>query len=1071
MVGTAMNLPVTQKILVDWAGQSVFRDGQILFENGLVKEAEYDHPHIRGTILRAGRAMRTAARILPNGSAENACPCRDSTERGIICSHVIALGLALLKQQYDPNREPQRQLEIRHAQRLATIAECEYIRRVPPDTADSIPAEIRLTLRREWREGWARGCVPVLAEAVYGGAARPLDAVPRGTPYAFPRRDEALLYVLEDIAGGPPGGAMSLSKFDFLNLLELHEGRPLFEDGREAALAVMTPRLPSRLRIDLDSESGELVLNLHTEIPFGADDLPPFHLVHGSKGWVFSGGGFWPLETLLPEPLHDLYAGTVRIPRAAVPRFFEIEMPSLTKLIRVDTEVTTDWFTIEPAAPRFRLVVRGSPGSLSATLYAEYDGKSLVAGKVADPNARFCLPDPADPLRYCVRSPNSERRALDNLRHFGFSGEVGDALSHIVGEREVLNFIGSKLPTLRRAGWKVELEGRVSPYHETLQSVTPVIRVTDSPGHDWFEIGFDYEYDGKALPMADVQRAILKGESFIQRDGKTVLIDIDAIESMTRVFHDCASTEGSKPGTFRLPRLYSAYVKSSIDALDGVDVEMPAEWRDAAAEQAGKVSIEPVEVPALRAVLRPYQKDGIAWLRFLENNGFCGILADEMGLGKTIQTLAWLSLARRHPSYQGKPALIICPTSLVENWAEEVAKFTPSLRVLCLTGNDRHTLWSKIAESDLVVTSYALMRRDVDQYLNFDFSVMVLDEAQHIKNRSTQNAITAKRLRAGQRLVLTGTPIENSVSDLWSILDFLMPGYLGTHESFRHHYEQPIAAGGFEGEEAQVRLRRKLGPFLLRRLKADVAKDLPPKIERIAVCSLGPDQKQVYRALVESSRRKLEDMVATQGFKRCTIEILKTLLQLRQACCHLDLLKMPGLPAGQPSAKMDLFFELLDEALDGGHRLLVFSQFVSMLTILRQELDSRKIAYCYLDGSTKERQKIVHQFNSDRQIPIFLISLKAGGTGLNLTGADMVIHYDPWWNPAVEQQATDRAYRIGQKRTVYGIKLLTRGTIEEKVLEMQKRKQAVIDATLSTDETILQALTWEEVKDLLTLEA
>ncbi len=1066
-----MNLPVTQKMLVDWAGQSVFRDGQILFENGLVKEAEFDPPHIKGTILRAGRAMRTAARILPNGSAENACPCRDSTERGIICSHVIALGLALLQRQ---RREPQREIEIRHAQRLAVIEESAYIRRVPPGTEESVTALIRLTLRREWREGWAKGLVPVQAVAEYDGAFHPLDTVPRGVPFCFPRRDEALLYVLEDIAGGPPGGSLSLSRFDFLNLLDLHEGRPFYEEGRAEPLCVMTDRLPSRIHIDLDTESGELVLNLLSDIPPEAAPEPPqplVHLAHGSKGWVFCGGKFWPLQTVLPEPLHDLYAGTVRIPRHAVPRFLETEMAAMAKVLPVETEVSNDWFTIEPAAPRFRLVVRGSPASLSATLFAEYDGKSLVAGKVSDPNARFCLPDPSDPLRYFVRSPQNERRALENLRHFGFHGEAGDSLSHIVGEREVLNFIGSRLPTLRRAGWKVELEGRVAPYHEDLKSVTPVIRVTDSPGHDWFEIGFEYEYDGQALPMADVQRAVLKGESFIQRDGKTVLIDIDAIESMTRVFHDCASTEGARPGTFRLPKLYSAYVKSSIDALDGVDVEMPADWRDAATEQAGKVNIEPVEVPALKAVLRPYQRDGIAWLRFLEINGFCGILADEMGLGKTIQTLAWLTLARRNPAYQGKPALIICPTSLVENWAEEVHKFVPSLRVLCLTGNDRHALWGKINETDLVVTSYALMRRDVDQYLNFEFSVMVLDEAQHIKNRSTQNAITAKRLRAGQRLVLTGTPIENSVSDLWSILDFLMPGYLGTHESFRRHYEAPIAAGGFEGEEAQTRLRRKLGPFLLRRLKADVARDLPPKIERIALCSLGPEQKQVYRALVEASRRKLEDMVAAQGFKRCTIEILKTLTQLRQACCHLDLLKMPGLPNGQPSAKMDLFFELLDEALDGGHRILVFSQFVSMLTILRNQLNDRQIPYCYLDGSTKERQKIVHQFNSDRQIPLFLISLKAGGTGLNLTGADMVIHYDPWWNPAVEQQATDRAYRIGQKRTVYGIKLLTRGTIEEKVLEMQKRKQAVIDATLSTEESLLQALTWEEVKDLLSLEA
>ena len=325
-------------------------------------------------------------------------------------------------------------------------------------------------------------------------------------------------------------------------------------------------------------------------------------------------------------------------------------------------------------------------------------------------------------------------------------------------------------------------------------------------------------------------------------------------------------------------------------------------------------------------------------------------------------------------------------------------------------------------------------------------------------------------IQAGHRLVLTGTPIENSVSDLWSIMDFLMPGYLGTHETFRRHYEAPLAAGGFDAEEAQLRLRRKLAPFLLRRLKRDVARELPPKIERTAYCTPTPLQKQVYRALVETSRQRLETLVAERGFRACAFEVLKTLLQLRQASCHLDLLHWPDLPEEGRSAKLDLFFELLDEALDGGHRLLVFSQFVSMLSILRRELDARSIPYAYLDGSTRERQAEVHRFNADRSIPLFLISLKAGGFGLNLTGADMVVHFDPWWNPAVEQQATDRAYRIGQTRHVYSIKLIARGTVEEKVLEMQQRKQAVIDATLDVDQVMLQSLTWEEVRTLMSWE-
>ncbi|MEM7396042.1 MAG: DEAD/DEAH box helicase, partial [Verrucomicrobiota bacterium] len=314
-----------------------------------------------------------------------------------------------------------------------------------------------------------------------------------------------------------------------------------------------------------------------------------------------------------------------------------------------------------------------------------------------------------------------------------------------------------------------------------------------------------------------------------------------------------------------------------------------------------------------------------------------------------------------------------------------------------------------------------------------------------------------------------GTPIENSVSDLWSIMDFLMPKYLGTHDAFRMNYENPIGHGGVEAAVAQKKLRRKLHPFLMRRLKKDVAKDLPPKIERVASCSLTRDQQLVYKEYLEASQRKISDMVSQQGFNKSRMEILKILLRLRQTCCHLDLLKLDNLNSEFPSGKLDLFMELMDEALDGGHRVLVFSQFTSMLGILKKEFQARNWKYCYLDGSTKQRMKEVTTFNTQRDIPAFLISLKAGGVGLNLTGADMVVHFDPWWNPAVEDQATDRAYRIGQSRTVYSIKLITRGTVEEKVLEMQKRKKAIIDAALTQDEDVMQKLEWEDVQELLNI--
>jgi SNF2 family DNA or RNA helicase len=300
-------------------------------------------------------------------------------------------------------------------------------------------------------------------------------------------------------------------------------------------------------------------------------------------------------------------------------------------------------------------------------------------------------------------------------------------------------------------------------------------------------------------------------------------------------------------------------------------------------------------------------------------------------------------------------------------------------------------------------------------------------------------------------------------------MDFLMPGYLGSHDTFRHNYELPVSRSGLDADAAQAKLRRKLHPFLLRRLKTEVAKDLPPKIQRVAMCELTMDQKLVYNEFLEASRRRITTMVTQRGFNKCRMEILTILMRLRQACCHLGLLELSGIKPQYPSAKLDLFFELVDEALDSGHRILVFSQFVSMLTIIRKELETRVLAYCYLDGATRERMTVVHEFNSRRDIPLFLISLRAGGTGLNLTGADMVIHFDPWWNPAVEDQATDRAYRIGQKRTVYSVKLITKGTVEEKVLALQNRKKAVISATIESDEGTMQSLTWDDIQAILNL--
>jgi SNF2 family DNA or RNA helicase len=557
------------------------------------------------------------------------------------------------------------------------------------------------------------------------------------------------------------------------------------------------------------------------------------------------------------------------------------------------------------------------------------------------------------------------------------------------------------------------------------------------------------------------------------------VIDTGAVEELQEVLLDCAPQQNA--AGYRINNTQAGFLEATLRQHGDWKVQAPSAWRDRAAKQSGEAKLECPPLGDLENVLRPYQKQGVAWLHFLRANGFGGILADEMGLGKTLQTLAFFKTLRStecgvrsnlptapaaipHSALR-TPHLIVCPTSLVFNWVAEVKKFAPDLKILALHGPERHARFDEIAASDIVVTSYALIRRDAEKYRGQEFDTVALDEAQHIKNRQTQNAQAVKAVRAKHRIVLTGTPLENSVLDLWSIFDFLMPGYLGTAKDFRERYELPIAKE--KNAEAQSRLARRLRPFMLRRLKKEVAADLPAKIEQVSFCELTTDQRQVYQQVIEASRKEVLEAVGAQGIAKSRLVVLTALLRLRQVCCDLRLLKLENVKPASASGKLDLFGELIEEVLDGGHRVLVFSQFVGMLTLLKEKLTAEGIEFCYLDGSTTDRAAVVERFQGNAAIPVFLISLKAGGVGLNLTGADTVIHFDPWWNPAVEDQATDRAHRIGQTRAVTSYKLITRDTVEEKILILQNRKREVIRNTLGGEEEFAASLSWEEIQELL----
>ncbi len=463
----------------------------------------------------------------------------------------------------------------------------------------------------------------------------------------------------------------------------------------------------------------------------------------------------------------------------------------------------------------------------------------------------------------------------------------------------------------------------------------------------------------------------------------------------------------------------------------------------------------------LVGTLRGYQRAGFCWLRTMETLGFGGILADDMGLGKTVQMIAlFLDAQKRGITL---PSLVVCPASLVLNWESELHRFAPSLSVRTVIGDSltREAILRRIAPGDIVITSYDLLKRDLDLYAAHEFHYHVLDEAQYIKNHNTQNARAVKAIRSRQRFALSGTPVENRLSELWSVFDFLMPGFLFSYPRFRERYEQPAVRDG--DREALTTLSRMCAPFLLRRLKADVLRELPPKTETVRFVPLEDVQQKTYLAAALNMRQEL---AAQPTGEHTRLQTLTMLTRLRQICCDPSLC-FENYRGG--SAKLDACVELAREAVEGGHRVLLFSQFTSMLAILEKRLRQEGIAYFLLQGSTPKEQRaaMVESFNRGEGAPVFLISLKAGGTGLNLTAADVVIHYDPWWNLSVQNQATDRAHRIGQRKAVQVYKFIAQGTVEEKILRLQESKQSLADAVVRADTSSLSELSDEELLSLL----
>lgn len=607
------------------------------------------------------------------------------------------------------------------------------------------------------------------------------------------------------------------------------------------------------------------------------------------------------------------------------------------------------------------------------------------------------------------------------------------------------------IPALEKRGWTVQISPHVG--------LKPLIFRTDTwsaeiveEGKGWFNLSAGFEIDGEKFELQPILATLLDndflnltenlphGQEFLVflPDGRGLALPVGRFRHILTTLGQILDFKFTD-GPIKLQKLEAALLAGDTE----IEIDAPDDIEETAERVMSFTKIDKVPTPkGLNATLREYQLEGFYWMQFLAKSNFNGILADDMGLGKTLQTLTHILAEKESGRDQNRPSLVVAPTSVVVNWQREAAKFTPDLKVIILQGSKRHQLFPQIPEADIVLSSFALIPRDLEKFKQHHFHQIILDEAQHIKNPSAQISKAVRELTSTYRICLSGTPIENHLGELWSQFSFLMPGLLGTSEHFNENFRNPIEKD--HNEDKRNLLNAKVGPLILRRTKHDVAKDLPPKTEILHNIELHTEQKDLYETVRSTMDKQVRQAIIAHG-GQAQIVFLDALLKLRQICCHPTLLEQNQ--NATQSAKFDYLVELLETLRRENHRVLIFSQFTSMLSLIEAHLIAEDISYLILTGATKDRQSLVERFQGGEG-EVFLISLKAGGTGLTLTGADTVIHYDPWWNPAAENQATDRAYRIGQDKPVMVHKLICQGTVEERIQQMQRRKNTLADNIL-----------------------
>jgi superfamily II DNA or RNA helicase len=909
-----------------------------------------------------------------------------------------------------------------------------------------------------------------------------------------PTADREALRLLARIeAEAPRRVGIEVRGEDASDLLPLLKGRRVVLEPQMMELRFGDDPLKPRFDLELGPDGQQVLV----KASFQRAGDPRKFMVHqggwfeGSPGWHIDAQEGWarPIERRVSPGAIRRLMRTPIISESidGLPALIAQGLPRVALEVGAELPDLSQVADVVDVVPTFRLRAGGTLTEARVSLRAAYDDveidvradgmtppvivkpPKMTAGDAEDDFSRSTRRVRADKRATVIRCDiAAQQEATSQLRSLGLKADE-DGQGFVARGDDALQFWTEAVGALPDQ-WDLFIPDDLVDVQVRSSSLQANARV--SSGVDWLSLRLTFESDGIAVTQDELARCLAEGRRYVRlSDGSFAKLDPEKVKAVLLRQAEILATSGAQGG--KLPLSQAGRIQELLEQVGKAQVSDGA--KDLFKKLQDIDEIKVVKKPRnLKAQLRPYQEQGYQWLHFLHDIGSGGILADDMGLGKTVQTIALLLAVKTLRERDAKDAkedesgppfkaLIVAPTSVVTNWERELDKFSPSLKHIVWHGSERKERTDELSEADVVITSYALLRRDEELLAKLHLTYAILDEAQNIKNPLSATARAAKRLKAQRRLALSGTPIENRLSEIWSIFDFVSPGLLGPLDKFEERYARPIDAGD---AKAAARLRATIHPFILRRTKSEVAKDLPEKIESDQFCELTGEQSSLYGAVLKEVRAQVMGEVERQGLAKSQLQILAGLTRLRQAACDPRLLGLPREFGDEDSGKLVALRELIQTSIEGGHRVLVFSQFVSMLTLIRRAMEQDGVKYEYLDGSTKDRQACVQNFQREDGPPVFLISLKAGGAGLNLTAADTVIHFDPWWNPAVEDQATDRAHRIGQTKVVTTYRLIAKGTIEEKILELGGKKRELVGAVLSEDAGGAKKLTKGDLEEL-----